>query len=737
MGFRRGVFGAREFDLLFERFSLGPPYEEFQKMADFGVFVKLAIPRSCEHFWSRGLRQNLVRWLHFKRILIKRRWDLRRGVLGARESDLLFGRFSLGPPYEEFQKITDFGVFAKLAIARSSEHFWSRGLRQNVVRWLHFKPILIRRRWDLRRGVLGARELDLLFGRFSLGPPYEEFQKMADFGVFAKLAIARSCEHFWSRGLRQNVVRWLHFKWILIKIRCDLRRGVLGAREFDLLFERFSLGPPYEEFQKMADFGVFAKLAIAQSCEHFWSRALRQNVVRGLHFKRILITRRWDLRRGVLGAREFDLLFERFSLGPPYEEFQKMADFGVFAKLAIARSCEHFWSRGLRQNVVRWLHFKRILIKRRWDLRRGVIGARELDLLFGRFSLGPPYKEFQKMADFGVFAKLAIVRSCEHFWSRALRQNVVRWLHFKRILIKRRWDLRRGVLGAREFDLLFERFSLGPPYEEFQKMADFGVFAKLAIARSCEHFWSRGLPQNVVRWLHFKRILIRRRWDLRRGVIGARDFDLLFRRFALGPPYEEFQKMADFGVFAKLAIARSCEHFWSRGLRQNVVRWLHFERILIKRRWDLRRGVLGAREFDLLFERFSLGLPYEEFQKMADFGVFAKLAIAQSCEHFWSRGLRQNVVRWLHFKWILIKIRWDLRRGVLGAREFDLLFERFSLGPPYKEFQKMADFGVFAKLAIARSCEQFGAALCARTLSEDCTLSAYQLKDDRICVEVF
>ena len=293
-----------------------------------------------------------------------------------------------------------------------------------------------------------------------------------------------------------------------------MRRGVFGARVFDLLFGRFSLGPPYEEFQKMADFGVFAKLAIAQSCEHFWSRGLRQNLVRWLHLKSILITRRWDLRRGVLGAREFDLHFERFSLGPPYEEFQKMADFGVFAKLAIARSSEHFWSRGLRQNVVRWLHFKSILITRRWDLRRGVLGAREFDLIFGRFSFGPPYEEFQKMADFGVFAKLAIARSCEHFWTRGLRQNVVRWFHFKRILIKRRWDLRRGVLGAREFDLLFERFSLGPPYEEFQKMADFGVFAKLAIPRSYEHFWSRGLRQNLVRWLHFKRIRIKRRWDL-------------------------------------------------------------------------------------------------------------------------------------------------------------------------------------------------------------------------------
>ena len=647
---RRGFFRACEFGLLFERFSLGPPYEEFQKMADFGVFAKLAIARNCKHFWSRSLRQNVVRWLHFKRILINRGWVLRRGVFGACEFGLLFERFSLGPPYEEFQKMADFGVFAKLAIARNCEHFWSRGLRQNVVRWLHFKRILINREWDLRRDVFGACEFGLLFERFSLGPPYEEFQKMADFGVFAKLAIARNCKHFWSRSLRQNVVRWLHFKRMLINRGWDFRWGVFRACEFGLLFERFSLGPPYEEFPKMADFGGFAKLAIARKCKHFWSRSLRQNVVRWLHFKRMLINRGWDFRRGVFRACEFGLLFERFSLGPPYEEYPKMADFGGFAKLGITRNCEHFWSRGLHQNVVRWLHFKRILINRGWVLRRGVFGACEFGLLFERFSLGPPYEEFQKMADFGVFATLAIARNCEHFWSRGLRQNVVRWLHFKRILINRGWDLRRGVFGACEFGLLFERFSLAPHYEEFPKMADFGVFAKYAIARNCEHFWSRGLRQNVVRSLHFKRILINRGLDLRRSVFEACEFGLLFERFSLGPPYEEFQKMADFGVFAKLAIARNCEHFWSRSLRQNVVRWLHFKRILINREWDLRRDVFRACEFGLLFERFSLGPPYEEFPKMADFGGFVKLAIAQICEHFSSRGLRQNVVRWLHFK---------------------------------------------------------------------------------------
>ena len=48
--------------------------------------------------------------------------------------------------------------------------------------------------------------------------------------------------------------------------------------------------------------------------------------------------------------------------------------------------------------------------------------------------------------------------------------------------------MRQGVFEACDFGLLFERFSLGPPFEEFKKMADFGVFAKLVIARNCPHF---------------------------------------------------------------------------------------------------------------------------------------------------------------------------------------------------------------------------------------------------------
>ena len=344
-----------------------------------------------------------------------------------------------------------------------------------------------------------------------------------------------------------------------------------------------------------------------------------------LHFKRILINGRWDLRRGFFGACLFGLLFRPFCLGPPFEEFQEMADFGVFAKLAIARNSGHFCSRGLRQNVVQWLHFERILIKWRWDLRGGVVWDCEFGLLFWPFCLGPPFEECQKMADYAVFAKLATARNCGHFYSRSLKQNVVQWLHFKRILINGRWDLRRGVFWACEFVLLFRLFCLGLPFEEFQKMADFVFFAKLAIARNCGHFCSRGLKQNVVQWLHFKRILINGRWDLLRGVFGACEFGLLFWPFCLGPPFKTFKKMADFGVVAKLAIARNCGHFCSRGLRQNFVQWLHFERILINGRWDLRRGVFGACEFGLLFRPFCLGPPFWRISKNGLFWCFCKI----------------------------------------------------------------------------------------------------------------
>ena len=51
-------------------------------------------------------------------------------------------------------------------------------------------------------------------------------------------------------------------------------------------------------------------------------------------------------------------------------------------------------------------------------------------------------------------------------------------------------------------------------------MGDLGVLAAFVIARLCGNLWSRYLPQDVVRCLGFKRILIVRSDDLRRAVFN-------------------------------------------------------------------------------------------------------------------------------------------------------------------------------------------------------------------------
>ena len=112
-----------------------------------------------------------------------------------------------------------------------------------------------------------------------------------------------------------------------------------------------------------------------------------------------------------------------------------MGDFSAFAKFGVTLLCVHFRSRRLRQNVGRCLHFTRILIKQEWDLRRGVFQALIVGLLFWRFSIGPPYAKSQKMGDFSAFPNFGVTLLCLHFWSRRLRQNVGRCLHFPRILI--------------------------------------------------------------------------------------------------------------------------------------------------------------------------------------------------------------------------------------------------------------------------------------------------------------
>ena len=497
---------------------------------------------------------------------------------------------------------------------------------------------------------------------------------MADLGVLGKFVITQLYGHLWSRSLQQSVVLQLPFKCILIKRLCHFHQRVSEAPIVGLLFWAFSLGPPLAKSQKMADLGVLGKFVITQLYGHLWSRSLQQNVVLGLPFKCILIRRWFHMRQGVFQAPIFGLLFWAFSLGPPLAKSQKMADLGVLGKFVITRLYGHLWSRRLRQNVVLWLPFKCILIRRWCYLRQGVFEATTVGLLFSAFSLGPKLAKSQKMSDLGVLGKFDITRLYGHLWSRSLQQNVVLWLPFKCILIMRWCHLRQGVFEGPIVGLLFSAFSLGPPVDKSQKMADLGVLGKFVITRLNGHLWSRSLQQNVVLWLPFKCLVIRRWCHLRQGVFEAPIVGLLFRVFSLGPPLAKSQKMADLGVLGKFVITQLYGHLWSRSLQQSVVLQLPFKCILIKRLCHFHQRVSEAPIVGLLFWAFSLGPPLAKSQKMADLGVLGKFVITRLYGQLWSCSLQQNVVLWLPFKCILIR-RWcHLRQGVFQTPIVGLLF---------------------------------------------------------------
>ena len=256
---------------------------------------------------------------------------------------------------------------------------------------------------------------------------------------------------------------------------------------------------------------------------------------------------------------------------------QKSADLGVFGKFVITRLYGNLQSRSLQQNVSLWLHFKCILIRRSWELGQAVFEARIICLLFWAFSLGPTLAKSQKMADLGILGKFVITRHYWHLWSRSLQQNVLLWLHFKCILITRWCHLRQGVFEALKVGLLFWAFFPGPRLWKSQKMADLGILGKFVITRLYWHLWSCSLQQNVLLWLHFKCILIRRWCNLRQGVCKARIVGLFFWAFYLGPPLAKSQKMAELDVLGKFVITWLYGHLWSRTLQKKCSSMIAFQ----------------------------------------------------------------------------------------------------------------------------------------------------------------
>ena len=55
------------------------------------------------------------------------------------------------------------------------------------------------------------------FSKISFGAPFVLFYKMRVLGDPAEIAITWPFGHFWSRCLRENVLQFLHFKFVLIR----------------------------------------------------------------------------------------------------------------------------------------------------------------------------------------------------------------------------------------------------------------------------------------------------------------------------------------------------------------------------------------------------------------------------------------------------------------------------------------------------------------------------------------
>ena len=75
-----------------------------------------------------------------------------------------------------------------------------------------------------------------------------------------------------------------------------------------------------------------------------------------------------------------------------------MGDLGFLAAFVIARLCGNLWSRCLRQDVVRCVGFKRILIVRSDHLRRAVVKPLNSACFSGQFTLVPPLENLRKWA---------------------------------------------------------------------------------------------------------------------------------------------------------------------------------------------------------------------------------------------------------------------------------------------------------------------------------------------------
>ena len=75
--------------------------------------------------------------------------------------------------------------------------------------------------------------------------------------------------------------------------------------------------------------------------------------------------------------------------------------------------------------------------------------------------------------------------------------------------------------------------------------------------------------------------------------------------------------MSDLGVLAAFVIAGLCGHLWSRCCRQDIVRCLGFNRILIVKSDHLPRAVLKPLKLACFSGQFPLVPPLKNLRKWA------------------------------------------------------------------------------------------------------------------------
>ena len=90
--------------------------------------------------------------------------------------------------------------------------------------------------------------------------------------------------------------------------------------------------------------------------------------------------------------------------------------------------------------------------------------------------------------------KFAIARLYGHFLSRSFQQKGCAMIALQ---VHTNCEMMRFALAC-FCSLLLLGVSPTGPFAKSQKVRDLGVHAKFAIARLYGHFWSGGLPQNVV-----------------------------------------------------------------------------------------------------------------------------------------------------------------------------------------------------------------------------------------------